>query len=72
MAIEFIPFAQMTTAEKREHLVKAHGFTEGDVRWAERETSLAAEHRADHRSWDGTSNIPVPHQHTKVSRRTKR
>lgn len=72
MATEFIPFAQMTTAQKREHLAKAHGFSDSDIRWAERETSLAAEHRADHRSWDGTTNISVPHAHTKVARRTKR
>ena len=64
MATEFIPFAQMTTKEKREHLTKAHGLE------LEPDDNLARLHTADHRRWDDVYQ-PVPHAHTKIAR-TKR
>jgi hypothetical protein len=65
MATEFIPFAQMSVKEKREHLEKAHGtfHTHG---------SINALHKEDHRLHDGTDAMTIPHAHTKVARRTKR
>jgi hypothetical protein len=70
MATEFIPFAQMTTAEKREHLVKAHGLSETDVTLIAR-NKLSVLHKDDHRAYDETDVLRVPHAHTKVAR-TKR
>jgi hypothetical protein len=66
MVTEFIPFAQMSRREQREHLEKVHGLELEPI------DSPARLHTADHRMHDGTHIIPVPHAHTKVARRTKR
>lgn len=70
MATEFIPFAQMTTAQKREHLSKAHGFEDWEIQLVADKMHVV--HKEEHRKYDGGPEIRVPHAHTKVARRTKR
>lgn len=66
MTTRFIPFAQMTHKQKKEHLVRAHGVPARLADVYARLTQLNSRHTTDHRT--RPDDLPVAHEHTKVTR----